>query len=418
VAVALQGVRIVDLTQIWSGPFATQLLADLGAEVIKVEPIYRLDPDRGMEWPAVGATLAGDRPYNRSGSFNEHNRNKLAITLDLKKPRAVDVFKRLVAVSDVVIDNFSFGVMERLGLGYEALKAVKPDIIVLSMPAFGNTGPERGYIGYGPVQEQLSGVTSITGYEGSPPLETGFYYGDPSAGLQAAGAILTALWSRRRTGRGQFVDLSQRETLVSFLGEMLLDHQMNARTWQPRGNRDESMAPQGVYPCAGEDSWIAISCRDDREWRRLCEAMGQTALADDPRFADVLVRWRNQDALDPIIAEWTRGQDHLALTQRLQGAGVAAAAVLNHQELLENKHFRGRGYFETVEHPEAGTHDYHGMTWKLSHTPGGIRFPAPLYGQHNERVLRDLLGLSDVEIAELEREVVISPEPRVPTPGG
>jgi crotonobetainyl-CoA:carnitine CoA-transferase CaiB-like acyl-CoA transferase len=417
VALALQGVRVVDLTQIWSGPFATQLLADLGAEVIKVEPIYRLDPDRGMEWPAVGATLAGDRPYNRSGSFNEHNRNKLAITLDLKKPRGVEIFKRLVAVSDVVIDNFSVGVMARLGLGYEALKAVKPDVIVLSMPAFGNTGPEKGYIGYGPVQEQLSGVTSITGYEGGPPLETGFYYGDPTAGLQAAGAVLTALWSRRRTGRGQFIDLSQRETLVGFLGEMLLDYQMNGRTWQPRGNRDESMAPQGVYPCAGDDSWIAISCRDDCEWRRLCEVMGQPALAVEPRFADVLGRWRHQDELDPIIAEWTRRHDHLELTHNLQDAGIAATAVLNHRELLENEHFRARGYFETVTHPEAGTHDYHGMTWKLSGTPGGIRFPAPLYGQHSEQVLRELVGLSDAEIAELERSVVISPEPRVPTPG-
>jgi crotonobetainyl-CoA:carnitine CoA-transferase CaiB-like acyl-CoA transferase len=206
---ALQGNRIVDLTQIWSGPFSTQLQADLGAEIVKVEPVYRLDPDRGMEWPAVGATLAGDRPYNRSGSFNEHNRNKLAITLDLKKPAAVELFKRLVAVSDVVIDNFSVGVMERLGLGYEALRAVKPDIVVLSMPAFGNTGPERGYIGYGPVQEQLSGVTSITGYPDGPPLETGFYYGDPSAGLQAAGAIMVALWARRRTCQGQVVVLSQ-----------------------------------------------------------------------------------------------------------------------------------------------------------------------------------------------------------------
>jgi crotonobetainyl-CoA:carnitine CoA-transferase CaiB-like acyl-CoA transferase len=413
---ALQGVRVIDLTQIWSGPFATQLLADLGAEVVKVEPIYRLDPDRGMAWPAVGATLPGDRPYNRSGSFNEHNRNKLAIALDLKKPRGVEIFKRLVTHADVVIDNFSAGVMQRLGLGYDDLRAVKPDIIVLSMPAFGNTGPEKGYIGYGPVQEQLSGVTSITGYEGGPPLETGFYYGDPTAGLQAAGAVMVALWARRRTGHGQFIDLSQRETLVSFLGEMLLDYQMNGRAWAPRGNRDESIAPQGVYPCRGDDNWIAISCRDDAEWRRLCQAMGRPELADDARFADVVNRRRHQDELDAILAAWTGPQDHLELTRCLQGQGVAGTAVLNHRELLENEHFRARGYFETVAHPEAGTHDYHGMTWKLSGTPGRIRFPAPLFGQHNEAVLRDLLGLSADEIAELEREVVISSEPRVPTP--
>jgi crotonobetainyl-CoA:carnitine CoA-transferase CaiB-like acyl-CoA transferase len=413
---ALEGIRVIDLTQIWSGPFATQLLADLGAEILKVEPIYRLDPDRGMAWPAVGATLAGDRPYNRSGSFNEHNRNKMAITLDLKTPRGVEIFKRLVAHADVVIDNFSVGVMTRLGLGYEDLRAVKPDIVVLSMPAFGNTGPERGYIGYGPVQEQLSGVTSLTGYEGGPPLETGFYYGDPSAGLQAAGAILTALWARRRTGQGQFVDLSQRETLISFLGEMVLDYQMNDRTWEPRGNRDASIAPQGVYPSAGEDSWIAISCRDDAEWGRLCGAMGRPDLTVDPRFRDVVSRRRNHDSLDEILADWTRQYDHLELTDRLQRAGVAGTAVLDHGELLENEHFRARGYFESVTHPEAGTHDYHGMTWKLSGTPGRIRFPAPLYGQHNQPVLRDVLGLSDDEIAELERLVVISPEPRVATP--
>jgi crotonobetainyl-CoA:carnitine CoA-transferase CaiB-like acyl-CoA transferase len=413
---ALQGIRVVDLTQIWSGPFATQLLADLGAEVVKVEPIYRLDPDRGMAWPAVGATLAGDRPYNRSGSFNEHNRNKLAITLDLKKPAGVELFKRLVARSDVVIDNFSAGVMARLGLGYDDLRAVKPDIIVLSMPAFGNSGPEKGYIGYGPVQEQLSGVTSITGYQDGPPLETGFYYGDPSAGVQAAGAIMVALWARRRTGQGQFVDLSQRETLVGFLGEMLLDYQMNDRTWAPRGNRDDSIAPQGVYPCRGDDRWIAISCRDDDEWRRLCDAIGRPELADDARFGDVVSRHRHHDQLDAIVSDWTRSHDHLELTDRLQRQGIAGTAVLDHRELLENQHFRARGYFETVTHPEAGTHDYHGMTWKLSGTPGRIRFPAPLFGQHNQPVLRDLLGLSDEEIAELERTVVISSEPKVPTP--
>ena len=414
---ALQGIRIVDLTQIWSGPFSTQLLADLGAEIVKVEPVYRLDPDRGMEWPAVGATLAGDRPYNRSGSFNEHNRNKLAITLDLKKPAAVELFKRLVAVSDVVIDNFSVGVMERLGLGYEALRAVKPDIVVLSMPAFGNTGPERGYIGYGPVQEQLSGVTSITGYPDGPPLETGFYYGDPSAGLQAAGAIMTALWRRRRTGRGTFVDLSQRETLVSFLGEMLLDYQMNGRVWRPQGNRDQSIAPQGVYPCAGEDSWIAISCRDDCEWARLCRAMGRPELADEPRYRDVLGRQRHQDDLDWLLAEWTRGHEHLELTRRLQAEGIAAAAVLNHRELLADEQLAARGYFETVDHPEAGRHVYHGMTWKLSGTPGRIRFAAPCFGQHNQAVLGGLLGLTDEEIDALERAEVIASEPKVPTPG-
>jgi crotonobetainyl-CoA:carnitine CoA-transferase CaiB-like acyl-CoA transferase len=305
--------------------------------------------------------------------------------------------------------------MERLGLGYQALKAVKPDVIVLSMPAFGNNGPEKGYIGYGPVQEQLSGVTSITGYEGGQPLETGFYYGDPTGGLQAAGAIMTALWSRRRTGRGQFIDLSQRETLVSFLGEMLLDYQMNQRIQQPKGNRDDAMAPRGVYPCAGHDNWIAISCRDDAEWRLLCEVMGLPHLADDPRFADAISRWRNQDELDRAIAEWTRSHDHLELTGRLQRAGLAGAAVLNHKELLENEQLRARGYFETVTHPEAGTHDYHGMTWKLSGTPGSIRFSGPLFGQHNHHLLHELLGLSDAEIADLEAQEVISSQPLVPT---
>ena len=413
---ALQGIRVVDLTQIWSGPFSTQLLADLGAEIIKIEPIYRLDPDRGMSWPAVGHTLPGDRPYNRSGSFNEHNRNKYAITLDLKKPRGNDLFKQLITHADVVIDNFSAGVMSRLGLGYEDLKAIRPDIIVLSMPAFGNTGPEKGYIGYGPVQEELAGVTSITGYADGPPLETGFYYGDPSAGLQAASAIMVALWSRRRTGRGQFIDLSQRETLVSFLGEMILDYQMNDRTWKPQGNRDTSMAPQGAYRCSGEDDWITITCRDDADWQRLCQVMDRPELASDPKYGDVVNRYRHHDELDAILSAWTRGHDHLELTHRLQQAGVPGAAVLNHKELLENEHFRARGYFETVTHPETGTHDYHGMTWKFSETPGRIRFSAPLLGEHNEMVLGKMLGVTDEELVALERDEVITKEPKVPTP--
>ena len=281
-----------------------------------------------MEWPAVGATLAGDRPYNRSGSFNEHNRNKLAITLDLKKRAGVDLFKRLVAVSDVVIDNFSVGVMERLGLGYEALKAVRPDVIVLSSRPSATPGRSEGYIGYRPVQEQLSGVTSITGYPGGPPLETGFYYGDPSAGLQAAGAIMTALWSRRRTGRGQFVDLSQRETLVSFLGEMILDQQMNGRDLgTAREPRRLDRAPGGL-PLPGRRRLDRDQLPGRRRVAAALRGMGRPDLADDPRYRDVSSRSRRHDELDATIADWTREYEHLELTERLQRGGVAGTAVL------------------------------------------------------------------------------------------
>ena len=414
----LEGIRIIDLTQVWAGPYATRLLADLGAEVIKIEAPRRLDAERGALKPLPGTGTypdndPGERPYNRHGSFNEYNRSKYGITLDLRTVKGVAIFKRLVKTGDVVIENFALGVMSRFGLGYEDVKQVRPDIIMVSMPAFGNTGPDAAYIGFGPNQEQLSGLTSITGYPGGPPLETGFYWGDPTAGAHAAGAVMAALIYRKRTGKGQFIDFSQREALVSFLGEMVLDYQMNRRNWEPMGNRDISMAPHGCYRCKGEDNWIVITCLNDDEWHRLCQAIGKLELAADPLYTTAIGRWKNQEELNAIVNAWTADHDHIELMHDLQKAGVTAEAVLNHKELMEDPHLNDRGYFEVVTHPEAGTHKYHGVHWKLSKTPGHIRMPAPCFGQHNEQILGGVLGLTKEEIEQLEQETVISRVPLV-----
>jgi len=417
---ALEGVRILDLSVVWAGPHATKMLADMGAEVIKIESLSRLDPIRGPVRPVSNTegcypdNEPGARPYNRHGYFNERNRNKLGLTLDLKHPDGLAIFKRLVAVSDVVIDNFSWGVTERLGIDYERLRTVNPRIIQLSMPSFGTTGPERYYVGYGATNDHLSGITSVTGYTDTGMENPGINISDPIAGLHAAGAILAALLYRQRTGKGQFIDLSHRETATRLTAGPVLDVSMNGRVARPQGNKHAWKAPHGCYPTRGEDAWIVIAVGTDREWEGLCRAAGKPEWVTDPRFSTVSARWKHRHELDQEIASWTRTQDRWDLMQRLQTAGVPAGAVATAEDLLANKHLRARGFFVTITHPEAGTHDYLGLPWKMSRTPGAVRRPAPTLGQHTEQVLRDLLGLSEAELARLRRERVIGQEPVIP----
>ena len=285
----LERIRVLDVTQIWAGPYATRLLGDMGAEVIKVESIQRPDPERMAVGPRRSWLYPGfepaDRYFDRKAEFVEYNRNKYGITLNLVDPRGVATFKELAKISDVVIETFADGVMKRFGLDYEDLRKIRPDIVMVSVAAFGRTGPESAYRGYGPLQEALAGLASITGYTDGVPLELREYYGDPTAGLFAASAVLAALWHRSRTGQGALVDISQRECVAAMLPELMLEHTMNQRTLQPIGNLHRGMAPHNCYPCKGEDNWITIAVRSDAEWRALCDVMGAPEHAGDPRFA-------------------------------------------------------------------------------------------------------------------------------------
>jgi crotonobetainyl-CoA:carnitine CoA-transferase CaiB-like acyl-CoA transferase len=417
----LEGSRVLDLSQVWSGPYCTRVLADLGAEVIKVEATIRPDPERGTGQGPFGNLSRyphgepGERPYNRVGRFNEYGRNKLGITLNLRDPECLAMARDLVRVSDLVVENFSVGVMDRLELGYQELKRLRPDIILLSMPGWGTTGPEAHYVAYGPTQEGMSGFSSLTGYPGGPPMLTGIFYGDPVGGTTGAVAALMALWHRQQTGQGMHIDLSQREAMLALLPEVLLEYQCNGRTLAPQGNRHPSMAPHGCYPCHGEDSWIVIAVEDDAQWQRLCQVMGRPEMAQEPRFSTILHRLQHHDALDELIAAWTREHDHYALMHQLQAAGIAAQAVLNTAELLDDPHYKARDFFQSLPHPEAGTHPHTSQPWRSSATPLPVRRPAPCLGEHNALVLGELLGVPQETLRRLEEEgkigTTIAPPP-------
>ncbi len=410
---ALDGVRILDFSRIWAGPHATKLLADMGAEVIKVESTRAWDPHRMIV--GSGNLPDGERgidPWNRSGWFNTLHMSKYGVTAEMRHPSGKALIEHLVSISDVVIENFRAGLMERRGLGYERLRALRPDIIMVSMPAFGSSGPWKDFIQYGIGQEQLGGIASMNGYAGEDaPVKSGVNFGDPISGAHAAGAVLAALWRRRRTGEGMFIDVSQLESSIMTVGEHLLAYQMNGHTPTNRGNRHPHYAPHGVYRCAGEDAWVAIAVADDHEWRRLCGAMDMPSLADAPEFADALCRHRNQDALDALIAEWASPQSSADVMRCLQDAGVAATSVMSGEAIFNDPHYQARGLLELVEHPSCGPYFMPGAAWKMSATPPAVRWHAPTLGEHNARIFGELLGMSAADIAALETDGVSGTQP-------
>jgi len=391
----------------WAGPYGTRLLADMGTEVIKIESVNNWDVLRALN----GQRLDVERVMDKSPYFNALNRNKFGCALDLANPKGRDLFLRLAAISDVVIDNFRAEVMENLDLTYEALSAVNDQIIVVSMPGHGKTGPERDFVTYGTTIEALSGLAHLSGYEGDPPHKTGIAYPDPLAGVAAAAAVALALWDRRRTGRGQYIELAQRENMISVIGEFVVAFSINGREPPRRGNRHSSMAPHGCYPCAGEDQWLTIACENDPQFAALCVVVGLPALARDERFADVVSRYHNQDDLDGMIAAWSRERTKEEAGEALQAAGVPAMPVLSVPEVFAEEQLRAREFFETVSHAIAGIWDIDGVHWRMRETPAHVRLPAPAFAEHNDYVLGELLRLSEEEIAQLEAEGVTGRTP-------
>jgi len=407
-AMALEGVRVIDLTTAWAGPFATQQLADMGAEVIKIESIQRIDV-----WRTSGIRPQEDGWWNRSPSTNTVCRNKFDITLNLGHPRGVALFKQLVKIGDVVAENFTPRVMENWGLHYPVLREINPNIIMISMPGSGMTGPWRHHIGFGASVEQMAGLPQLLGYlDGEPTIHgVGLLPGDPFTGLNGAVALLMALHWRQVTGKGQYIDLAQSESLTTAIGDAIMGYTLNRRVQGRRGNRHPFMAPHGCYRCQGEDMWAVVAISSDEEWASFSQAIGSPAWTKEERFADSLGRWRNQDELDKLIEAWTAGHDHYQVMHILQVAGVRAAPVLTGPEVLSDPHLGKRGFFETYDQPGVGPLPYPGIPYKLSETPARIRMPAPTLGQHNEQILSELLGLSREEIAQLADEQVIGTRP-------
>ncbi len=404
----LAGLRFIDLTVAIAGPVATSLLSDLGAEVIRIEPPFPRPLHVDIAPSCEGAE---DRPYNRLVSYNDLHRAKRSLTLDLSKPEGRDVLLRLVAASDVVVENMSPRVLPSLGLEYDRLRSINPDIILVSMPAFGATGPLRDRVSYGPGIDALSGLAHLTGYPDRGPMQPANYYCDYNAGVLTAFATMAAIRHRDRTGEGQHVELAMLEGELQVVGEALLDYTMNRRVQQRIGNAHLSMSPHGVYASAGDDRWIAIACENDAHWQQLCVVIGRNELAADARFADVVSRVRNRSELDQIITAWTRTRDVHAAALGLQAAGVPAGAAQLVSELLEDEQFRSRDYISIVSHPEAGDTPYARPAFTFSKTPQQTDRHAPLYGQDIDYVLRDMLGMSDAEVQALEEAHVTARQP-------
>jgi len=403
----LQGIRVLDFTNVIAGPVATRVLCALGAEVIKVEPPWGRHILRGTARPLPGA-----RPFNAIPSFNEVNRGKRSIAVDLTHPAGRDLVRRLVRVCDLVVENFAPRVMPNLGLTYEDLRPERPDLIYVSMPALGYQGPWKDFVAFGPGTEALAGLSDLTGYEDGPPLKPANFYADQNGAMHAVVAVLVALRHRRRTGRGQRLFVVLREAVQAVIGEFFLAWQMTGRLPRRQGNCHPWMAPHGVYPGREPDTWLALAVPDDPAFRRLCAEMGQPALAEDPRFADSLSRHRHQTALDEEVARWTRRHSPLDLAPRLQALGIPASAVLTAPEVVADPHWQARGFLERVEHPEMGPALHPTLPWRASRIPYPSGRIAPPYAQDNEAVLRDLLGLSPAEVQALKEQGAVVDHPR------
>lgn len=408
---ALAHLRICDFTGQLAGAGATRFLAAFGAQVIRVE-----DPVNEGRWDI----LRGSPPYvderrgvEFGGQFQNHNVEKLGVTLNLRSARGRDLLRRLIAVSDAVTENFSAGVMDRLGFGYEELRAIKSDIVYVSNCGFGHSGPYYEFKTWGPVVQALSGLTFSSGLPDEPPAGWGYSYMDHTGGYYMAIALMMALHHRNVTGEGQWVDLSTVEAATSLNGPALLDHAVNdrplRRTGMPHSNRGwpGRMAPHGIYPALGEDCWVAIACRDDAEWQALAGLIGEPWAADEDLGA-LNRRLADQDGLDERLGAWTHSRDATALAAELQSAGVPATRVQTPQQRIDEDPDTGAwGLWPKVDHDAMGRVPVDGIPLHLSETDWAIQRGAPLLGQHNDAVFGDLLGIERAELDELRAEGVI-----------
>lgn len=383
----LSGVRVADFTAHLAGPYGTGLLALLGAQVIRIESRRSLDLSRTRH-EARGCEL---------------NLNKLCITLDLKHPKGLEIAKKLVKISDIVTENFTPGVMERLGLGYSVLREIKPDIIMVSQSGMGQTGPESHFHTLAFNFASMTGAAFITGYRDGVPTELRAS-SDTKVGQCCVTAILAALLYRQRTGHGQYIDMSATELHACGMGEVYLDYLMNQRIQVARGNEDDFMAPHNCYRCKGDNEWVTIAVANDEEWNALCQVMQRLDLASDDRFSDQLSRWRNREELDTIISAWTYEHQARQVMEMLQEADVAAVQTFSVADIANDPHLRERGFIQQIEHPRLGKRLTFGPIWQFSQTKARINRYGPMLGEDNRFVLSELLGLSSDEISSLEEE--------------
>ena len=391
----LQGIRVADFGQVIAAPVTAQMLGWLGAEVILVETESRFTT---RVWPPFAD---GEFGINNSGGFNLVNNNKLSCSLDLRHPDAVKLAKGIISVSDVLVENYATGVMDHLGLGYGEVKKLRPDIVYMSLAAFGRSGAFKDLTGFHSVINLFSGLAEVTGYPGSHPRIMGGLIPDAFAGCYGVLAVLEALYHRSRTGEGQFVEVSMTEALTGMIPEAVMRYSLAGQEQERTGNRDGRNAPHNVFRCLGEEKWAAISVETDAQFRALAQAAGSPGWFDDPRFATAHDRLQNQDALESLVQQWTADLQAADVVATLQAAGVPAAPVSDSAEVLADPHLLERGFVVPLEHPVAGTRPVTTLPWAADgRRADGLR-PAPAFGQHNQWVLKELLQVSDEEYERL-----------------
>ena len=425
----LKNIRVLDLSRVFAMPFAGANLADLGAEVIKIDTCQTqfMDTTRTITGPFPD-NEPGERWWEQGGTFQNLNRGKRSLTLDLRNEESQQIIKDLVSVCDVVLENFTPRVMARFGLDYASLKAYKPDLIMVSNTGYGHSGPWSNFGTMASALEPTHGTGAFMGYmdpgpegrlvEGDVPNKMGNSYSDFLASWTALGALMASLLRRSRTGQGQWIDLAMYQTGTSVIGTGLLDFAFNDRRIQRIGNRHPFLSPHGVYRCQGHDQWVAIAARDDADWVAICRAIGQPELTSDAQFADPIARRQHQETLDEIICAWTSRQTSYQVTEILQEAGLPAGAVLTAKQALTDPQYIERKFFETVHNPpevELRDKGYVGRGWKFSRSEARIKGPAPQLGEANEYVLGELLGVDQTRMKAFSEDWTIG---NLPEGGG
>ncbi len=408
----LEGLRVLDCGIVQAGPFLTRYMGDWGAEVIRVESRAHADPSRISHYPEN--TPGGDF-WNQGAVFHEQMRNKLSVTLEFDQPKGVELFKQLVAVSDVLEESYPPRVMKQFGLDYESLRDVNPSLIYISSIGYGHGGPYSAYRNYGMITEAMSGISWLNGYPDGPPMRSAIPYTDHPSTYMGFLAVMAALEQRRWSGKGQWIDLSQYEVGIHMIGDVYVEHSFTGETPPRLGNTDPSVAPYGVYRCRGEENWVALEVRTDDDWQRFRQAMGDPEWARDPRFQAVDGRTANRDELDAALTAWTSTQEPYDVQAVLQANGIPAGVTLDSSTLMLDPHLRDRGFYRMVDHDpgqeRVGRRPFPGPSAAMSRTPGDIDRPAPMLGQHNEQVFSGILGINREELDELEREGVIGTRP-------
>ncbi|MCX5910866.1 MAG: CoA transferase [Deltaproteobacteria bacterium] len=399
----LEGIRVIDLTRIYAGPYCSMLFADMGAEVIKVEPpegeLIRDNP------PMVKEGEGGPHDRSRSGYFLALNRNKYGITLNLKHPKAVEIFQELIKIGDVVLENYAPGVMKRLGIDYPLLREINPRIIMCSISGFGQTGRYSERLAFDVISQAMSGLMSITGHPDNPPTRVGTSLGDVNAAVHAAFAIMTALYYREKTGIGQYIDVSMLETMVGILEGGIVRWTIGKELLTPIGSMNPHEAPMAAFRC--RDGYIIIATVGNEHWQRFCRAVHRPDWAEDPEYRTKRQRWEKKHLLQEEIEKITAQYTVKEVGEMMDQERVANSPIFNIKQVIEDPHLKDRGYFVDIDHPVIGKAKIPGIPFKMSETPGSVERPSPLVGEHNELILGKYLGMNREEIEKLKGEGAI-----------